>query len=75
MLFRFKPLKYEDTGKRVTEAQQMLRKAGSSITVNGEYSFGMENAVRSFQKKNGLTPTGIIDRKTFKKLKQVTKGL
>ena len=62
-------LKYGDENKDVQEAQKLLQMAGSSIKVNGVYSIGMVTAVKSFQKKNGLSVTGKIDTKTMNKLK------
>ena len=59
------------TGLRVEEAQKLLRLAGSTIQVNGVYSIGMYSAVKSFQKKNGLPATGVIDPKTMDKLLMV----
>lgn len=64
----FKKMKINDGGPNVKTAQELLKKAGSSIEVNGIYSIGMVSAVRSFQRKNGLKVTGIIDAETWKKL-------
>ena len=64
----FKKMKINDEGPNVKAAQELLKRAGSSIKVNGIYSVGMMSAVRSFQRKNGLKVTGIIDSDTWKKL-------
>lgn len=69
-LFVFNEAKYGDVGSRIEKLQQLLRKSGSNIAVTGEFSVGMVSAVRSFQKKNGLTVNGIIDHETYKKLKE-----
>ena len=67
----FKKMMINDKGIQVKAAQELLKKAGSSIKVNGIYSIGMVSAVRAFQKKNGLKVTGIIDTVTWKKLMAV----
>lgn len=65
------PLKLNDKGPKVLEVQKFLVKAGSSIKLTGVYTIGMVSAVRSFQKKNGLKPTGMVDLKTYEKLSAV----
>ena len=65
-------LKQNDKGTDVKIAQQMLAKLGSTIKPSGIYSIGMVSAVKSFQKKNGLKITGVIDTKTWDKLKELT---
>ena len=65
------PLKLNDKGLKVVEAQKYLKKAGSKIEPNGVYTIGMVSAVRAFQKKNGLKVTGRIDKATFEKLSAV----
>lgn len=67
----FKKLKLNCEGPKVKEAQQLLRKAGSTIKVTGFYSIGMYAAVKAFQKRNGLKVTGEIDSATWKKLQAV----
>lgn len=62
------PLKPNDQGIEVVEAQRYLKKAGSTIKVTGIFTIGMLSAVKSFQKKNGLKVTGQIDKATFEKL-------
>lgn len=64
-------LQYGSTNaKRILRAQVYLKESGSNLEVNGEYTIGMVSAVRSFQKKNGLEPTGKIDIKTWRLLKK-----
>ena len=67
----FKKLKLNSEGPKVKEAQQLLRKAGSTIKVTGFFSIGMYAAVKAFQKRNGLKVTGEIDSATWKKLQAV----
>lgn len=64
----FKKLKMSDEGSQVKEAQELLKKAGSTIKPTGKYNIGMYSAVKAFQKKNGLKVTGVIDSATWKKL-------
>lgn len=59
-------------GTNVKKAQEMLRKLGSTVKVTGEFTIGMMSAVRSFQKKNGLAVTGIMNKKTWDKLYALT---
>ena len=59
-------------GTNVKKAQEMLRKLGSTVKVTGEFAIGMMSAVRSFQKKNGLAVTGIVNKKTWDKLYALT---
>lgn len=62
------PMKLNDEGVHIKEAQELLRKAGSSIKVNGIFTIGMYSAVKAFQKKHGLKVTGKIDSFTWDKL-------
>lgn len=70
---KFQNLTIGAKGAIVKECQTLLRKAGSSIQVTGEFAIGMVSAVRSFQAKNGLAVTGVIDAKTYAKLNEKPK--
>lgn len=61
-----------DKGPNVKRVQEMLRKTGSAVQASGEFTIGMLSAVRSFQKKNGLAVTGIVNKKTWDKLYAAT---
>lgn len=63
-----KPLKMADHGPQVVWACMMLQRKGSTIKLTDVYHIGMRSAVTCFQKKNGLKPTGVIDKKTWEKL-------
>ena len=65
------PLKINDKGPEVLKAQKYLQKAGSTIKLSGVFTIGMVAAVKAFQKKNSLKPTGVIDAKLFDKLAAV----
>ena len=67
----FKKLKLNSEGPKVKEAQQLLRKAGSTIKVTGFFSIGMYSAVKAFQKRKGIKATGEIDAATWRKLQTV----
>ena len=67
----FKKMMLNDKGAQIKVAQELLKKAGSTIKVTGIFSIGMLSAVRAFQKKNNLKVTGVIDNATWKKLMAV----
>lgn len=62
-------LKKGSRGQYVKDLQNMLTKAGFKLSVDGIYGSGTANAVKSFQKKYGLTQDGIAGKNTFSKLK------
>ena len=66
----FKVVSLNDEGYRVEKIAQMLRKHGSSIKDTKKFTIGMKTAVKSFQKKHNLIPTGDVDRETWKELKK-----
>ena len=68
MIAKFIKMAYGEAGARITKAQKLLAKAGSSIKPNGIYTIGMVSAVKAFQKKHKLPVTGVIDAKTMNKL-------
>lgn len=63
-----KPLAVGSHGPEVMYACTMLQKKGSSIKLTDKFHIGMRSAVVSFQKKNKMKPTGVIDKKTWDKL-------
>lgn len=60
----FKPLKNGSKGTGVKNVQTLL-----GLKADGVFGPGTAKAVQDFQKKSGLTVTGIVDQKTFKALK------
>ncbi len=66
-------LKRGDKGEAVKELQKRLKELGYYNTVvDSEYGSGTVNAVKAFQKKNGLSQTGIADSATLKKVYSTT---
>ena len=63
-----KALKTGMIGPQVAYACAMLQKHGSTLKPTDKFHVGMRSAVICFQKKNGLKPTGAIDKKTWDKL-------
>ena len=63
-----KPLKMKDSGPAVQYMALWLAQKGSSLKPTSVFHIGMRSAVVSFQKKNGLKVTGVIDKKTWMKL-------
>ena len=55
-------------GDAVTELQKRLKALGYSIEIDGKFGKKTEEAVKDFQKKNGLTVDGIVGPKTWAKL-------
>lgn len=73
MTAKFIKMAYGEAGARITKAQKLLARAGSSIKPNGVYTIGMVSAVKAFQKKHKLPVTGVIDAKTMNKLAEYDK--
>lgn len=62
-------LKQGSRGGEVKEVQQRLKRWGYySGSVDGVFGAGTKNAVIAFQKKNGLTPDGIVGKSTYQAL-------
>jgi peptidoglycan hydrolase-like protein with peptidoglycan-binding domain len=63
------------TGTAITNLGKLLHKAGylSSSDVTYKYNLDYEEAVKAFQKKQKLTVTGKVDKKTYTKLDEACK--
>ncbi|MDR1565161.1 MAG: peptidoglycan-binding protein [Oscillospiraceae bacterium] len=61
-------LKKGSKGNNVKWIQWALNKKGSKLTVDGSFGTGTDTAVKTFQKKSGLTADGIVGPKTRDKL-------
>lgn len=57
-----------DKSDYVKDLQEMLVRKGSKVSPDGDFGPGTENAVKAFQKNNGLPVTGSIDTNTLNKL-------
>jgi peptidoglycan hydrolase-like protein with peptidoglycan-binding domain len=62
-----------DTGRRVRELQARLKQIDWYFAlVTGTYDAKTEKAVRGFQRKRGFAKTGEVDRRTWKRLLEMT---
>lgn len=62
-------LRRGDEGSDVVVLQNALNKAGASEKVDGKFGRGTEDAVKKFQKANGMTADGVVGPKTRELLK------
>lgn len=53
------------SGSTVRVLQQLLNFKGFCLEVNGEFNACTREAVKEFQQINGLTPSGMVDAKTW----------
>lgn len=59
-------LRRGNQGEAVEELQAILNaKFGFSLEIDGNFGKATETAVKEFQKKNGLTPDGVVGKKTW----------
>ena len=65
---KYKPLKYGDTGDEVEEMTERLRDLGYMDDDVRRYSSAVREAVKLFQKLNGLTADGVAGEETLRKL-------
>ncbi|WP_027481294.1 peptidoglycan recognition protein family protein, partial [Deinococcus pimensis] len=56
------------TGERVRTVQHLLGARGQSVTVDGSYGTGTQNAVKAFQSGVGLTADGLVGSATWERL-------
>jgi len=61
-------------GKDVRELQKALRKAGFSVTVDGQFGSSTVRAVKRFQRAARLTASGTVGRKTVAALRAAARG-
>lgn len=58
-----------DYGEVVKKVQKKLKKLGYYTgTIDGDYGNGTKTAVKNFQKRNGLTANGTVNKKTLAKM-------
>ena len=61
-------LRRRASGDQVKTVQCLLNEHGFKVEIDGDYGRGTVNAVRAFQKKNGLKADGVIGDATAEKL-------
>ena len=66
--------KYGDEGNEVLKYQKLLKATGSMIKLSKKFTIGMVSAIKAFQKKVGLKPTGKINAKTAEALTNFKKA-
>lgn len=57
-----------DQGPIIEAVQQKLAEKGMQLLVDGLFRAETEQKIREFQQQVGLTPTGLLDIKTFRQL-------
>lgn len=62
-------LKMGSKGPYVTQLQEILKKKGYPLKVDGDFGPATQAAVKDFQRVNKLTDDGIVGPKTWEKLK------
>ena len=65
---KHKTLRRGAKGEEVRELQTLLAKDGSTLEIDGIFGIGTLSAVKSFQKRHGLTVDGIVGPKTWAEL-------
>lgn len=58
-------VKIGSTGPLVKTLQNILVKIGYRIEVDGIFGLGTKLAVKDYQEKNRLIPTGIVSKRTW----------
>ena len=68
-----KPIKKGEKSDRVRHLELFLAWYGYKIIADGIFGDKTLAAVKKFQKANGITPTGIVGKKTIAKMKEVVR--
>lgn len=63
-------LRMGSQGARVREVQQLLRRAGYAVTVDGDFGPSTKKAVIAFQKASKTTVDGVVGPKTYEALQR-----
>jgi len=66
------PLKRGDQNNDVKTLQMKLNKIGANLLVDGDFGPRTEEAVKSFELKNGILVDGIVDSETWTALEKAT---
>ncbi|CAN7406383.1 peptidoglycan-binding protein [Aminobacter sp. LjRoot7] len=67
-------LRMGSTGARVRELQALLVRAGHAVKVDGDYGPTTRDAVRAFQRDNGVTVDGVAGPETFRQLEALKRN-
>ncbi|MFW5962021.1 MAG: peptidoglycan DD-metalloendopeptidase family protein [bacterium] len=59
-----------DQGNEIKRIQEMLKKIGYRISIDGGFGYETQQAVKKFQREHDLKVDGIIGRQTYNKLKK-----
>ena len=62
-------------GPNVYEIQKKLNWLGYNLPLDGDFGYLTEKAVKDFQRKNKITPTGVIDSITGELIDKLLKSL
>lgn len=68
MTVKLNVLKRGDQGAQVKAAQALLVGAGYKLDLDSSFGPATQNAVKKFQAAKGITPSGVVDEKTWGKL-------
>lgn len=69
------PLKKGMTGPDVKELQKILIEIGFDVNTDGRFDAGTENAVKDFQKSQGINSDGVVGKGTLLKLQEVSEDI
>ncbi len=64
----YETVQFGSTGDAVRQLQDLLKKQGYNIAVDGSFGKQTQAAVEEYQKKNGLTVDGVVGKQTWGKL-------
>lgn len=64
-------LREGDRGQKVLNAQNALRRDGSSVLLNGIFDQATANAVVAFKKRHGLPGTAVVDQLTWEAMRKL----
>ena len=67
-----KILKIGDKSEHVKNVQALLKSAGYSLTIDGNFGKETDFTVKDFQGSKGLKPDGIVGSKTWEHLLKIS---
>ena len=63
-----KTMRHRMSSENVKEIQGALNSHGAKLAVDGKWGKGTREAIKAYQKENGLKATGYANKKTREKL-------